>query len=119
MELIVSFYLAITFEQIGKHLEAAVEYLKAQAASGMDPGILAQLREAHRAFGLNGFRRKRLELELARWKDWHLDTFHMAAHFAQLGELDEALVWLEKSLRRSLRRDGLDDVVPVFQKSLH
>jgi TolB-like protein len=89
--------LAITFEQIGKHLEAAVEYLKAQAASGMDPGILAQLREAHRAFGLNGFRRKRLELELARWNGWHLDTFHMAAHFAQLGELDQALVWLEKA----------------------
>jgi tetratricopeptide (TPR) repeat protein len=89
--------LAITFEEIGKHPEAAEEYLKAQAASGVNLEILTQLLEARSAFGLNGFRRKRLELELGRWNGWHLDTFHIATHYAQLGVLDEALVWLEKA----------------------
>jgi TolB-like protein/Tfp pilus assembly protein PilF len=89
--------LAIAFEEIGKHSEAVEEYLKAQVASGADLEILTQLREAHRASGLCGFRRKQLEFDLARWNGWHLDTFHMGAQYARLGELDEALVWLEKA----------------------
>lgn len=89
--------LAITFEEIGNQAEAFKECLESQAASGTSPEILEKLREAYESGGLSGFRRKQLELDLARWNGWHLDTFRIAAHYARLGELDEALLWLEKA----------------------
>ena len=89
--------LAITFEEIGNHAEANEEYLKAQAAAGANAQVLVQLREAYKAGGLSGFRRKLLELDLVRWDGWHLDAFHIAANYARLGEPDEALNWLEKA----------------------
>ena len=89
--------LAITFEEIGNLAEAFKEYLESQATSGASPEILEELREAYKSGGSSGFRRKQLELDLARWNGWHLDTFHIAAHYARLGELDAALLWLEKA----------------------
>lgn len=89
--------LAITFEEIGNLAEAFKEYLESQETSGASPEILEELREAYKSGGLSGFRRKQLELDLARWNGWHLDTFHIAAHYARLGELDAALLWLEKA----------------------
>jgi lipopolysaccharide biosynthesis regulator YciM len=89
--------LAITFEEMGNDPQAAEEHLRAKAVSGANPDILAELREAYAASGLCGFRRKELELELAQWDGWHLGAFHIAAHYARLGEPDEALKWLENA----------------------
>jgi TolB-like protein/Tfp pilus assembly protein PilF len=87
--------LAIAFEEIGNPAEAFKEYLESQEALGVGPEILARLREAYEAGGLAGFRKKQLELDLARWNGWHLDALHIAAHYAGLAEPDQALLWLE------------------------
>lgn len=89
--------LAVAFEETGHQPEAFEEYLKSQATTGASTEILTKLREAYEVGGLTGFRRKQLQLDLAQWDGWHLDTFHIAGHYARLGELNEALVWLARA----------------------
>jgi TolB-like protein/Tfp pilus assembly protein PilF len=89
--------LGLALEEMEKHRDAIEEYLKASAFSGTSTEALAELRKAYEACGLRGFRQKQLEIDLARWKGWHLDTFHIAAHYARLNEIDDALAWLERA----------------------
>jgi Flp pilus assembly protein TadD len=89
--------LGIAFEEIGKDDEAKEEYLKAAAFSGNESGAITELRNAYEQGGLRAFRRKQLQLDLARWKGWHLDSFHIAAHYALLNEPDDALAWLDRA----------------------
>jgi tetratricopeptide (TPR) repeat protein len=89
--------LGLALEEMEKHSEAIEEYLKASELSGTSAEALRELRNAYEAYGLRGFRKKQLEIDLARWKGWHLDTFLIAAHYARLNEIDDALAWLERA----------------------
>jgi TolB-like protein/Tfp pilus assembly protein PilF len=89
--------LALTFEEVGNQSEAVEEHLKARALSGEMPSALEELREAYRRSGLRGYWGKQVEFDRARWNGWHVDTFQIATYYARLGELDEALVWLERA----------------------
>lgn len=89
--------LGIWLEEAGNHAEAVDEYLKANQCSGTSGQVLTELRAAYDRRGLRGFRQLQLETDLHRWNGWHLDTFHIAAHYAQLGELENALAWLERA----------------------
>jgi TolB-like protein/Tfp pilus assembly protein PilF len=89
--------LGLAPEEMEKHSEAIEEYLKASELSGTSAEALRELRKAYEAYGLRGFRKKQLEIDLARWKGWHPDTFLIAAHYARLNEIDDALAWLERA----------------------
>lgn len=89
--------LAIALEETGREAEAAEEYMKASRFSGASSAVLGELQAGWDSDGLRGFRQKQLEHDLRRWNGWHFDTFHIAAHYARLGEAEEALAWLERT----------------------
>lgn len=91
----------------GKKEEAVEEHLSASRFSGTDDVVLTEMRAAHLAGGLFGFRQKPLETDLRRGNGWHLDAFHIAAHYARLGQSDEAPTWLERTYDALVRRVGL------------
>jgi TolB-like protein/Tfp pilus assembly protein PilF len=107
--------LGVALEEIGKDAEAVDEYLKARAVSGESPEVLRELRAEYEASGLRGFRQKQVELELARWEGQHLDTFRIAAHYARLGEQDEAIAWLERALEARSGEMIWIKLYPVFR----
>jgi TolB-like protein/Tfp pilus assembly protein PilF len=108
--------LGVALEEIGKDAEAVDEYLKARAVSGESPEVLRELRNEYEASGLRGFRQKQVELERARWEGQHLDTFRIAAHYARLGEQDEAIAWLERAFEARSGELIWIKLYPVFQK---
>jgi len=108
--------LGATLEELGKHAEAVDEYLKARTASGESPEILRELSKAYEASGLGGFLRKQVELERARWDGRHFDTFQIAAHYARLGEQDEALAWLERAFEARSGEMIWIKLYPYFEK---
>ena len=59
--------------------------------------MLAKMRAAYRDGGMQGFRRRELATDLRRWNGWHFDTYQIATQCAQLGELENALEWLERA----------------------
>jgi len=91
--------LGIALEEIGKPAEAVDQYLLARSVGGAGSELLADLRAAYVCSGLNGFWQKQLEVDLGRWKGWHVDTFGIASLYARLGAADEALAWLEEAFR--------------------
>jgi TolB-like protein/Tfp pilus assembly protein PilF len=108
--------LGVALEEIGKDAEAVDEFLKAGAVSGESPEILRELRAEYESSGLRGFRRKQVELERARWEGRHFDTFRIAAHYARLGEQDEAIAWLERAFEARSGEMIWIKLYPVFQK---
>lgn len=93
----VDWNLGIVLEELGKHADAVEEYLKGSQFSGTSSQVLMELRAAYESGGLRGFRQRELETDLQRWSGWHLDTFFIAAHYAMLGEEEDALDWLERT----------------------
>jgi len=108
--------LGATLEELGKHAEAVDEYLKARTASGDSPEDLRELSKAYEASGLGGFLRKQVEVERARWDGRHFDTFQIAAHYARLGEQDEALAWLERAFEARSGEMIWIKLYPYFEK---
>jgi TolB-like protein/Tfp pilus assembly protein PilF len=89
--------LGTALEEIGRYDDAIGEYLLARALSGEDDCIVAELRNAYQRYELRGFRQKQLQLALARWTGWHVDTFRIASFYARLDDPKQALAWLEKA----------------------
>jgi TolB-like protein/Tfp pilus assembly protein PilF len=89
--------LGTALEELGRYDEALKEYLVARSLSGEDDDIVEGLRMAYERGGLRGFRQKQLQLALERWTGWHVDTFQIASLYARLGDLKQALEWLEKA----------------------
>lgn len=89
--------LAVLLEEAGNDAEAVEEYLKAKQCSGASGQMLTELREAYEGGGLCGFRQRQLAADLSRWNGWHFDTYQIATHFAQLGDTENALEWLERA----------------------
>ena len=89
--------LGTALEEIGRNGEAVEEYLAARTLAGENESIVAELREAYKREQLRGFRQKQLQLALARWTGWHVDTFQIAAFHARLGDTAQAFAWLEKA----------------------
>jgi len=65
---------------------------------------------------LDGFFLKQVELERARWDGRHFDTFQIAAHYARLGEQDEALAWLERAFEARSGEMIWIKLYPYFEK---
>jgi TolB-like protein/Tfp pilus assembly protein PilF len=89
--------LGTALEEIGQYDEAIEEYLVARALLGEDDRIVTELRKAYETSGVRGFRQKQLQVALARWAGWHVDSFQIASFYARLGDPKPAIAWLEKA----------------------
>lgn len=81
--------------EMGKNEQAVEEYEKVATLSGRSPAEIAAIREAFQQGGIKGFWRKLLEESKKKG-----DGFNIASLYSQLGEKDQAMVWLEKAYRQ-------------------
>jgi eukaryotic-like serine/threonine-protein kinase len=90
-------WLEMAYEQKGLYDKSLEAHLKAMAARGARPETMAALKEAYDVSGWKGYLRKRLELMEAGGGKRSLPTYALARIYAQLGDNDQALGWLQKA----------------------
>jgi TolB-like protein len=88
--------LATVLAQKGQLQESVEECLVMRALRGETGECLAELRAAYQRFGLRGFQQSQLALDLERWNGSPSDAFRISAQYAELGQGDDAIHWLEK-----------------------
>ncbi len=90
-------YLAMAYEQVGRHEEAIAESQKAVSLSGGDPAVLGQLGHGYAVSG----KRAEAQKALAELKDLsrrrYVAPFNIAIIYVGLGDKAQALEWLEKA----------------------
>jgi TolB-like protein/Flp pilus assembly protein TadD len=92
--------LADAYELKGMDREAAAAFEKARALSGAGAQELAALRRAYGSGGINGLRHWRLE-KLREASRRGVDSpMAYASIYAELGQKEEALAWLEKAYQQ-------------------
>ena len=89
--------LGVALEQSGNLEDAVQAYVQARQASGLPNESLEELRKAYVNDGLRGFREKDLEFTLAQADRDNWEAMVIASLYAQLGQSDAAMVWLEKA----------------------
>jgi tetratricopeptide (TPR) repeat protein len=90
-------YLKRSYDQKRMYREAIAARQTRRRILGRDARETTALRTASAATSSRVYWQKRLELETYESKHEHLSPFEMAEIFAQLGEKDRALDWLEKA----------------------
>jgi TolB-like protein/DNA-binding winged helix-turn-helix (wHTH) protein/Tfp pilus assembly protein PilF len=77
------------------------EWTKARIANGETPQEIEDFHRTYAMLGRNGVLRKDLQAKLQRWeKDhWHRDGWEIAVAYADLGENDQALAWINKLIQ--------------------
>jgi serine/threonine protein kinase/Tfp pilus assembly protein PilF len=90
--------LAIAYEHMGRLEEAVAEAQKACELSGRNAATLGILGLAYGLAGRQGDARALLEELMARRGTTYVQPFAIAAVYRGLGEVDQALEWLEKGV---------------------
>jgi tetratricopeptide (TPR) repeat protein len=87
------------YKQKGMEKEAAEERLQEFKVSGATESKLQAYRRAYAISGWKGVTRKSLEEDVADWKrrPWHRSAFDIAVHYADIGDKEQALLWLGKA----------------------
>ncbi len=80
------------YGDLGRDEEAVKAYLKARSLAGDSTDQVQALRDAHKARGLRGYWRKRLEHLMEAGED--VPPLTLAYVYAGLGEKDQALAWV-------------------------
>ena len=65
--------------------------------AGEDPRAVAALREAYQTSGMNGYRRKHIDLLKERSTRTYVSPIWIAMDYASLGDKERAFEWLEKA----------------------
>ncbi len=96
--------------------EKALEFLnRSPESKAAIESELTAIRDAYRKSGARGYWQKRLEFEKQRLtKGNEFSPFFMAEIYASLGDKNEALKWLEKSVEEGETDITLIKVYPVF-----
>ncbi len=89
-------YLAKALVQRGKFGEAVEAY--AEALSTAYPGAAKATRETFEASGWTGVLRMRLDWDLEQLAGGYVSPYSIAELYAQLGEKDQAIHWLQKAM---------------------
>lgn len=91
--------IAKVYEQKGMYTEAVAETATADHLDGvrLNPEEIAALNEAFRTGGWEGYTQKRIEI-IQKPKVGQVPLFSLAAGYADLGDKDRALLWLDKAI---------------------
>ena len=100
----------------GQNNLAAREILVVEELSGATEERMTALRKAYAAAGLEGLRRSRIDLDRksADGKSPNPNAYDIAVDYAAVGDKDQALAWLEKSIEAHDIRIPLIGVEPIF-----
>lgn len=94
-------FLAHVYQEKGMPAEAFAEYLEWRRSSGDGDAMLARYRNAFAQSGLNGFLRERLAVLLEQSATQSgIEPMEIAALYAQLGDKENAFVWIEKAIEQ-------------------
>ncbi len=93
------------YRHSGKDDKAVAAFLKVPTLGQMlTPDQVATFQEEYRKSGMKGFLKKRLEFNLEWFNRKYVSSWNIAWCYADLGEKDKALEWLEKAYaERSIR----------------
>jgi hypothetical protein len=83
-----------------RYEEAVEEFLLGNPFVSHTEGDVNELRRTFTDGGWKGFLQKHLALSLADWEQsgpWHGSAYHIATNYARLGDLENALAWLERA----------------------
>lgn len=98
--------------QRGDYDQAVAAWLKAKTISGASAETISALRQAYAAAGIKGYWRQ--ELELTRSQQGKIGSWQMASIHAELGERDQAFVWLNKAYEERASLLPFLKVTPIF-----
>jgi len=122
------FYVAWALEQLGRYDEAIEHHERAIELSGSEPLFIAGLGYAYGLAGRASEARELLDRLIAHEKNGAAGPIHPAMVYVGLGDVDEAIVWLDKAIdaRQShivyLKQDAKFDPLrgdPRFEELLH
>jgi len=109
--------LAETYEAMGRFDEAYQQFQKWWELGGAPANVLASLRQAYQARGMQGYFKRMLELEQEETQETgNVWTYRMASFYARIGDEDKALEWLERAFNEQHDRLILLKVDPVFKR---
>jgi TolB-like protein/DNA-binding SARP family transcriptional activator len=110
-----SFGLGDVYERQGRDADAVADYLRAARLEGIPVGEIERLREAFAASGLQGYWRRRLELEL-RESAPAPEPLRIASLLARIGDAEQAAVWLERAYRERSMALPFLGVLPIYER---
>lgn len=85
------------YERKGMNNEAVAEYLKEEARLGRAAADIDALKAAYESSGMKGYWQKQLELLKEKAKQGPVRPLELAGLYAETGEKEQALEWLEKA----------------------
>jgi TolB-like protein/Tfp pilus assembly protein PilF/predicted Ser/Thr protein kinase len=88
------------YRQEGKDKEAFEEEMASRSAKGAGAEEIAGYRRLYAKSGRKGYLQQQLQVSLAQWnKDhWHNDAVDLARIYSDMGDLDNAYAWVDKSI---------------------
>ena len=92
------FYMGDSYRYKGMPQEALAQYEKASAVAGDSPALVRSLRRAYENNGWKGCGRERLRQDVAEAERGHVPSYAFASDYAMMGDKENALRFLEKSL---------------------
>jgi TolB-like protein len=110
-----SFGLGDVYERQGRDADAVAEYLKAARLEGIPADEIEQLRQAFAASGLQGYWRRRLELEV-RASAPAPEPLRIASMWARIGDAEQTAVWLERAYQERSMALPFLGVLPVYER---
>ena len=91
-------WIGVTLGHRAEGLEAWIRADQLDEAQDSDGDGAAALRRAYEAKGLEALHRAAIEEKLARWRSGSYQSpYDVVLEYAALGEVDEAIAWLERS----------------------
>ena len=85
------------YEQTGRHAEAIAAAQKAITISGGNPLYIASLGHAYAKAGEHDAARKTLDRLAMESESRHVSAYHLAVIHGALGDVDQAMLWLERA----------------------
>jgi TolB-like protein len=108
-----SFGLGDVYERQGRDTDAAAEYLRTARLEGIPAHEIEQLRQSFAASGLQGYWRRRLDLEL---RESAPAPLRIASLWARIGNVERTAEWLERAYEERSMALPFLGVLPVYDR---
>jgi serine/threonine-protein kinase len=110
-----SFGLGDVYERQGRDADAVAEYLRGARLEGIPADDVERLRQAFAASGLEGYWRRRLELEL-RESAPAPEPLRIASLWARIGDAEQTAEWLERAYQERSMALVFVGVLPMYER---